>query len=73
MTEPTNKIEIRNLSKIFGPKPQAHVASIEDGMSKADLLSKHGHVLGLDRVNLDIPTQRLQVVMGLSGSGKSTL
>ncbi|MEM9677363.1 MAG: betaine/proline/choline family ABC transporter ATP-binding protein [Pseudomonadota bacterium] len=73
MTEPTNKIEIRNLSKIFGPKPQAHVAAIEDGMSKADLLSKHGHVLGLDRVNLDIPTQRLQVVMGLSGSGKSTL
>jgi len=37
------------------------------------LLDKHGHVLGLNDINLDIPEQRIQVIMGLSGSGKSTL
>ncbi|MEL6966298.1 MAG: betaine/proline/choline family ABC transporter ATP-binding protein [Pseudomonadota bacterium] len=67
------KIEIENLSKVFGPKPAQHVSAIEAGISKADLLEKHGHVLGLDRVSLNIEAQSLQVVMGLSGSGKSTL
>ena len=42
-------------------------------MSKQELLDKHGHVLGLNDINLDIPEQRIQVIMGLSGSGKSTL
>jgi len=73
LNQSSNKIEIRNLSKIFGPRPQDHVAAVEAGMSKTELLDRHGHVLGLDRINLDIPTKRLQVVMGLSGSGKSTL
>ena len=35
--------------------------------------TNHSHVLGLNNINLDIPEQRIQVIMGLSGSGKSTL
>ena len=42
-------------------------------MSKQELLDNHSHVLGLNNINLDIPEQRIQVIMGLSGSGKSTL
>ncbi len=42
-------------------------------MSKQELLDEHSHVLGLNNINLDIPEQRIQVIMGLSGSGKSTL
>ena len=42
-------------------------------MSKADLLEKHGHVLGLKDVNIDIQSRGIKVIMGLSGSGKSTL
>ncbi len=42
-------------------------------MSKQELLDSHSHVLGLNNINLDIPEQRIQVIMGLSGSGKSTL
>jgi glycine betaine/proline transport system ATP-binding protein len=33
----------------------------------------HGHILGLNNINISIPAGKIQVVMGLSGSGKSTL
>jgi glycine betaine/proline transport system ATP-binding protein len=49
------------------------VSKIRDGMSKQELLDKHNHVLGLNNINLSIPEQKVQVIMGLSGSGKSTL
>jgi glycine betaine/proline transport system ATP-binding protein len=67
------KVAIRNLYKIFGSNPSAMVDRVEKGMSKKDLLEKHGHVLALTDVNIDIPPRRIQVIMGLSGSGKSTL
>ena len=42
-------------------------------MSKEDLLDRHGHVLGVKNIDLDVAAHQVQVVMGLSGSGKSTL
>lgn len=66
-------IEIRNLYKIFGPKGGDYVEAVKGGMSKADLNEKHGHVLGLNDINISMPGGQIQVVMGLSGSGKSTL
>ena len=68
-----NKIEIRKLYKIFGPNPLPLVEKVNNGVGKDELLDKHQHVLGLSNINLDIPDQSLQVIMGLSGSGKSTL
>lgn len=67
------KVSIRNLYKIFGPDPSAALQHVHDGASKADLLSEHGHVLGLRDINVDILVGNITVVMGLSGSGKSTL
>lgn len=67
------KVRIRNLYKIFGKSPQKVLPLVKDGLSKADLLDQHNHVLGIQDVSLDIPEKRIQVVMGLSGSGKSTL
>jgi len=66
-------IKIRHLYKIFGPNPAAHVDAVQKGLSKTELNEKHGHVLGLRDINVEIPSGRIQVVMGLSGSGKSTL
>lgn len=66
-------IGIRSLYKLFGPSPASHVRHVRDGVSKADLLAKHQHVIGLNDINIDIPAGSIQVVMGLSGSGKSTL
>jgi len=67
------KIQIKNLYKIFGPNPKSVLKHVQDGMSKAELLEKHGHVLGLKDINIDIPAKGISVIMGLSGSGKSTL
>ena len=67
------KVTIRNLYKIFGSSPSSMVDRVKNGISKKDLLDKHGHVLALTDVNLDVPARRIQVIMGLSGSGKSTL
>ena len=66
-------IDIRGLYKIFGPRGQAHVQAVRDGMSKQELQERHGHVLGLKDINLSMAAGSIQVVMGLSGSGKSTL
>ncbi|WP_298492227.1 glycine betaine/L-proline ABC transporter ATP-binding protein [uncultured Maritimibacter sp.] len=72
MTE-TTKVQIRNLYKIFGKRPQEVLPLVQKGMGKPELLDKHNHVLGIQDVSLDIPEKRIQVIMGLSGSGKSTL
>ena len=68
-----SKIEIKNLYKIFGPKGAKMVELVKGGLGKSELLEKHGHVLGLCDINIDIPAHGIQVIMGLSGSGKSTL
>ena len=67
------KVSIKNLYKIFGPNPASVLEKAKAGISKADLLEQHGHVLGLKDVNIDIQARGIQVIMGLSGSGKSTL
>lgn len=66
-------IRIRNLFKIFGQNASAHIDAVKQGLSKDELNAQHGLVLGLKDINLDMPSGRIQVVMGLSGSGKSTL
>ena len=72
-TEKTTKIAIRNLFKIFGEDPASVMPAVRDGISKADLLDNHNHVLGLNDINVDIKEGDITVMMGLSGSGKSTL
>jgi len=66
-------IEIRELFKIFGPNPKTWVDAVKSGMTKAELGEKHGHILGLNNINISMPAGKIQVIMGLSGSGKSTL
>ncbi|MFK0276107.1 glycine betaine/L-proline ABC transporter ATP-binding protein [Ensifer sp. NPDC090286] len=66
-------IKIRHLYKIFGPNASAHVGAVQKGLTKTELNERHGHVLGLRDINIEIPSGCIQVIMGLSGSGKSTL
>ncbi|WP_244490055.1 ATP-binding cassette domain-containing protein, partial [Rhizobium sp. Leaf386] len=47
--------------------------AVKAGLTKAELNEKHGHVLGLRDINIEMPSGSIQVIMGLSGSGKSTL
>ncbi|MEM8812515.1 MAG: glycine betaine/L-proline ABC transporter ATP-binding protein [Pseudomonadota bacterium] len=67
-------IELSNVWKIFGHDPQAALKAIRDeGLSKAEVLSKYNAVVGVADVSLSVQRGEIFCVMGLSGSGKSTL
>ena len=67
------KIAIRSLYKIFGDDPEAALERVRAGVGKTELLERHGHVLGLHDIDIDMRESDITVIMGLSGSGKSTL
>lgn len=67
-------IEISNVWKIFGAKPQAALEAIQQlGLSKAEVLDQHNAVVGVADVSLSVNRGEIFCIMGLSGSGKSTL
>ncbi|WP_120501409.1 glycine betaine/L-proline ABC transporter ATP-binding protein [Roseovarius sp. EL26] len=67
-------IEISNVWKIFGAKPEAALQAIRDkGLSKAEVLSEYNSVVGVADVSLSVNRGEIFCIMGLSGSGKSTL
>ncbi|MEL6573208.1 MAG: betaine/proline/choline family ABC transporter ATP-binding protein [Pseudomonadota bacterium] len=67
-------IEISNVWKIFGAKPdQALKAIRERGLTKAQVLAEFNAVVGVADVSLSVNRGEIFCVMGLSGSGKSTL
>jgi len=71
MIEPM--VRMRGLYKIFGARGKDVLHHVQGGMGKEELLARHGHVLGLNNINVDMQAGEITVVMGLSGSGKSTL
>ena len=71
MVEPM--VRMRGLYKIFGARGKDVLHHVQGGMGKEELLARHGHVLGLNDINVDMQAGEITVVMGLSGSGKSTL
>lgn len=70
-----DRLEVRNLYKVFGETPGAVVERLRsgNGSGKDELLKQTGHVVGLDDVSMSVPSGDIYMVMGLSGSGKSTL
>ena len=67
------KIEVRDLTKIFGKHPKQGVRLLKDGKSKDEILKETGMTVGVNRVSFDVEAGEVFVIMGLSGSGKSTL
>ncbi|MGJ3524303.1 quaternary amine ABC transporter ATP-binding protein [Nitratidesulfovibrio sp. D1] len=67
------KIEIRNLTKIFGPAPEKALAMVREGRPKDEIYKRTKHAVGVNRASFDVEEGEIVVVMGLSGSGKSTL
>ncbi len=67
------KIEIRDLTKIFGPGPEKALAMVRAGKPKDEIYKRTRHAVGVNRASFDVDEGEIVVVMGLSGSGKSTL
>ena len=69
----TTKIEVENLTKIFGENQKQALMLTKQGVSKNDILDQTGATVGVYEANLSINEGEIFVIMGLSGSGKSTL
>ena len=68
-----NKIEVKNLTKVFGTNPGLGIELLKNGEKKADILKKTGMTIGVNQASFTVKTGEVFVIMGLSGSGKSTL
>ena len=67
------KIEIKDLSILFGPEKAKAKKMIKQGKSKQNILKETGCTVAVRNANLEIKEGEMFVIMGLSGSGKSTL
>ncbi|WP_285878626.1 glycine betaine/L-proline ABC transporter ATP-binding protein [Neobacillus mesonae] len=66
------KIEVRNVTKVFGKSRKA-IQLLREGESKQNILKKTGATVGVNQANFSVEAGEIFVIMGLSGSGKSTL
>ena len=67
------KIEIKDLSILFGPEKAKAKKMIKQGKCKQEILKETGCTVAVRNANLEIKEGEMFVIMGLSGSGKSTL
>ncbi|SIS49181.1 quaternary amine ABC transporter ATP-binding protein [Salimicrobium flavidum] len=69
----TNKIEVNNLTKVFGSRPLEGIERLKQGQSKDEILKDTGLTVGVNQSSFHVEPGEFFVIMGLSGSGKSTL
>ncbi|MCF8020243.1 MAG: glycine betaine/L-proline ABC transporter ATP-binding protein [Vallitaleaceae bacterium] len=67
------KIEIKNLTLIFGDKKEEALKMLENGVTIQEIREKTGTAVGVNNINIDIEEGEMFVIVGLSGSGKSSL
>jgi glycine betaine/proline transport system ATP-binding protein len=67
------KIEVNNLYKIFGNKPQKALKKLKSGSTKQEVLEENNNTVGVNDASFEVKEGEIFVIMGLSGSGKSTL
>ena len=72
-TNKSTKVEVKNLTKIFGKRIAKAKELSRQGKDKSEILKETGATVGVDRANFKIYDGEIFVIMGLSGSGKSTL
>ena len=66
-------LSVRDLWKVFGPRPDRIIGTPDADLPRAELLAKTGCTAAVKDVSFDVAPGEVFVVMGLSGSGKSTL
>jgi glycine betaine/proline transport system ATP-binding protein len=71
--EPMAIIDVRQVTKVFGPDPDSILPLIEKNWSKDRIYRETKHTVGVKDVSFSVEPGEIFVIMGLSGSGKSTL
>lgn len=67
-------IVLQNVWKIFGDRAQEAIEAVEKrGLTKPEVLSEFGCVVGIADCSFEVKRGEIFCVMGLSGSGKSTM
>lgn len=67
------KLEVKNVSKVFGPSPKKVLGQLEKNFDKQDVLAETSHAIGVYKASFEVEEGEVFVIIGLSGSGKSTL
>ncbi|WP_400162492.1 glycine betaine/L-proline ABC transporter ATP-binding protein ProV [Brevibacillus sp. TJ4] len=67
------KIQVENLTKVFGRQPQRALQMLKQGKTKPEIAKETGLTVGVNQASFEVHTGEIFVIMGLSGSGKSTL
>lgn len=73
MTAPTNAVEFDRVSIVFGDHAERALPLMDQGLTRAEIQTQTGQVLGVHDCSLTVAEGEILVLMGLSGSGKSTL
>nr|WP_054956527.1 glycine betaine/L-proline ABC transporter ATP-binding protein [Paenibacillus dakarensis] len=66
-------MQVRNVSKLFGPHAEQGLELLQQGWSKERIAKEKNITVGVNRATFEINQGEIFVIMGLSGSGKSTL
>jgi glycine betaine/proline transport system ATP-binding protein len=66
-------IEARNLSKVYGKRPERAAKLLASGKTREEIQRSTGLTVGVQDVSLQVERGELYMLMGLSGSGKSTV
>ncbi len=72
-TQNVTKVDVVEVTKIFGDDPDAALERLKTGATREEILRDTGQVVGVNNVTFQVGAGESFVVMGLSGSGKSTL
>ncbi|KAF1078654.1 glycine betaine/L-proline ABC transporter ATP-binding protein [Methanogenium sp. MK-MG] len=67
------KVSVRNLTKIFGKRPEDALRLVDQGKKKQEIFEETQQNVALRSLSFDVYEGELFVLMGLSGCGKSTL
>lgn len=71
--EEQTKVEVRNLYKVFGNRPETVWDLVKEGKSRSEINDETGQLIAVRDVSFTVKSGEIFVIMGLSGSGKSTL